>query len=116
MRKSLTREERLRGSDAIRGLFATARRVEAQGLKLLSRENGTGTNRIAIVVGRGCGGAVRRNREKRITREAYRDLKGGLAPGYDLLFIIGRFGQSFRERQGSLRRLFERAHLNGDGN
>ncbi len=116
MRRSLTRGERLRGSGAIKGLFATARRAEAQGLKLLSQENGIGVNRIAIVVGRGCGGAVRRNREKRITREAYRDLKSGLASGYDLVFIVGRFGQSFQERRHTLRRLFERAHLNGNDN
>ncbi len=111
MRKSLTRDERLRGSGTIKGLFATARRVEAHGLKLLSQENGSPVSRIAIVVGRGCGGAVRRNREKRLTREAYRDLKQGLGAGYDLLFIIGRFGQSYRERRSTLRKLFERARL-----
>jgi ribonuclease P protein component len=116
MRKSLTRGERLHGSNAIKRLLATARRVEAQGLKLLSQENSAGVSRIAIVVGRGCGGAVRRNREKRITREAYRDLKGALAGGYDLVFIVGRFGQSLGERRDTLRRLFERARLYGDRN
>jgi ribonuclease P protein component len=116
MRKNLTRGERLHGTGAIKGLFATARRVEARGLKLLSQENRAGVNRIAIVVGRGCGGAVRRNRERRITREAYRDLKSSLVLGYDLVFVVGRFGQSFGERRDTLRRLFERARLNGDGN
>jgi ribonuclease P protein component len=113
MRRSLTRGERLRSTADIQGLLKGARKVEADGVKLLSRENDAGVNRIAIIVGRRCGGAVRRNREKRLTRETYRDMKSDLRSGFDLLFIIGRFGQSYRERRITMRRLFERARLHG---
>jgi ribonuclease P protein component len=111
MRKSLTRKERLRTRSEIKGLFADARRVEGGGLKLLYRENGAAGNRFAVVVGRGCGGAVRRNREKRVTREAYRSLKEIVAPGYDLLFLVLRFGESFAERRAAMGRLLGRAGL-----
>jgi ribonuclease P protein component len=114
MRKSLTRGERLRESGSIKGVLAEGRRVEAGGQKLLLRENDSGVNRVAVVVTRGAGGAVRRNREKRITREAYRDLKGGLRPGYDLVFVIRRFGQSFHERRAVMARLVQRARLDVD--
>jgi ribonuclease P protein component len=111
MRKSLTRRERLRKSSDVKGLFRSGRRVEAEGTRLLYRMNGTPVNRFAVIVRRGCGGAVKRNRERRITREAYRELKPNLRRGYDLLFIVDRFGQGFKERQTAMRKLSLMANL-----
>jgi ribonuclease P protein component len=111
MRRSLTRQERLRRSRDIKGLFTAAKRIESRGLKLLYRNNGGPATRFAVVVARGCGGAVRRNREKRITREAYRSLKVDVAPGNDLLFLITRFGAQFAERRFIMEQLLGRAGL-----
>ena len=111
MKRSLTRRERLRSSRDIRAMFGSAMRVEAQGIKVLVRRNGLPENRIGIMVSRGCGGSVRRNREKRVTREAYRELKSGLKSGNDILCIIGRFGQGVRERTHAMQMLFKRADL-----
>jgi ribonuclease P protein component len=111
MRRSLTRQERLRKHSDIRELFSAARRVESRGLKLLYRANGSAADRFAVVVARGCGGAVRRNREKRITREAYRCLKESILPGHDVLFLVGRFGASFDERRSVMGQLLGRAGL-----
>ena len=80
-------------------------------MKLLYISNGTSANRMAVVVGRGCGTAVRRNREKRITREAYRLQKEFVPAGHDLLFLVVRFGCSFAERRSHMQRLLERAGL-----
>jgi ribonuclease P protein component len=113
MRKSLTRKDRLRRNSDIRELFSSAARIDGRGVKLLYRRNGSGENRFAVVVARGCGGAVRRNREKRITREAYRSLKGTIPRGYDLLFLVVRFGASFTDRCASMRQLVGRAGLQG---
>jgi ribonuclease P protein component len=113
MRKSLSRQERLRRSRDIRELFAAARRVESRGMKLLYRVNGGRATRFAVVVARGCGGAVRRNREKRLTREAYRSLKGATSPGYDVLFLVARFGAPLSERLASMAHLLGRAGLRG---
>jgi ribonuclease P protein component len=111
MRRSLTRQERLRNSRDIKGMFSAARRVESRGMKLLYKDNGSATTRFAVVVARGCGGAVRRNREKRLTREAYRSLKDGVVPGVDLVFLVLRFGVSLVERQAAMRQLVSRAGL-----
>ncbi len=108
MRKSLSREERLRKSRDIRGLFTAGTRIEARGMKLLYRANRDRSTRFAVVVARGSGGAVRRNREKRITREAYRMLKGSVAPGHDMVFLVTRFGATFAERRAAM------VHLLGD--
>jgi ribonuclease P protein component len=45
-------------------------------------------NRYAVVAGRKSGGAVQRNRLKRVTREALRALHPRLTPGFDLVVII----------------------------
>ena len=114
MRRNLSRKDRLRRNSDIRELFSTAARVDGRGAKLLYRSNGSRQNRFAVVVARGCGGAVRRNREKRITREAYRSLKETICTGYDLLFLIVRFGASFADRCMSMRQLVGRAGLRGE--
>jgi ribonuclease P protein component len=111
MRRSLTRQERLRRSSDIKGMFSAARRLESRGLKLLFKDNGSPATRFAVVVARGCGGAVRRNREKRITREAFRSLKEKLVPGFDLVFLVVRFGAPFAEREAAMRQLLSRAGL-----
>ena len=111
MRRSRTRQERLRAGREIKGLFSGGKRAEFRGLKLLYRWNGSPLNRFTVVVARGCGGAVQRNREKRITREAYRSLKERLHPGHDLLFLVKRFGSPYRERRSAMEALLRRAGL-----
>ncbi len=82
-------------------------------MRLLYRRNAGGTTRFAVVVARGCGGAVRRNREKRITREAYRSLKETITPGHDLVFLVVRFGATFADRLAVMNSLLGRAGLRG---
>ncbi len=96
-------------------MFTSGRKVEASGLRLLHRANGMPLTRVAVVVGRGCGGAVRRNREKRITREAWRAVKLDVAPGHDVVFVVNRFGAQLMEREALLRRLLDRAGLSARG-
>ena len=106
MRRSLTRRD-------IRELFSSARRLEARGLKLLFRKNGSASTRFAVVVARGCGGAVKRNREKRITREAYRALKESVPAGFDVVFLVARFRVTLVERRAAMGQLLGRAGLRG---
>lgn len=44
-------------------------------------------NRIGITTSRKIGNAVKRNRDRRIIREAYRQLEAELALGYDMIFV-----------------------------
>lgn len=44
-------------------------------------------NRIGITTSRKIGNAVKRNRDRRIIREAYRQLEGETALGYDIIFV-----------------------------
>ena len=92
-------------------MFSRAPRVEARGVKLLYRSSAQEQTRFAVVVARGSGGAVKRNREKRLTREAWRSLKATVPGGRDVLFLIHRFGMGFAERRAIMVHLLGRAGL-----
>ena len=60
------------------------RRVARDGLlSVFARENGLDYPRIGISIGKACGGAVERNRLKRLLREAFRKNKNLIASGFD---------------------------------
>ncbi len=52
--------------------------------------SGTDENRVGIIVSRSLGGAVKRNRIKRLVREAYRKIAGTMAMGSAEIVIIPR--------------------------
>jgi len=112
------RDEHLKKGSEIRKVFNKGKRVGCRGAKLFVLENGLPRNRICFTFSRGFAGAVRRNRARRLGREAYRALKPGLGCGYDLVFLVypedaGSAGASLglADRLGQLRYLFAKAGL-----
>jgi ribonuclease P protein component len=82
------RQERLKGRDEIREVFNRKRVVSCSGAKLFILKNGLPYNRIAFTFSRKFGNAVKRNRARRLGREAYRHLRQTLKPGYDLVLLV----------------------------
>jgi ribonuclease P protein component len=111
MRKSLTRRERLRGRTEIRRVFSAGKSVERKGIRLLYVTNNLSWNRIVICPARGFRTAVQRNRDKRICREAYRNLKHEVSTGYDLAFVLYPGEFSFHDRLKQIDSLFEQVGL-----
>ena len=112
------RDERLKKGSEIRRVFNKGRRVACRGAKLFVLENGLPRNRICFTFSKGFAGAVRRNRTRRLGREAYRILKPGLNHGYDLVFLVypedagsAGAGLGLADRLGQLRYLFAKAGL-----
>ena len=68
-----TRNERLKGTRSFRELFATGRRFSRNGLLIIYLP--APQTKAAIIASKRIGSAVKRNRIKRILREAYRMLK-----------------------------------------
>jgi ribonuclease P protein component len=107
---------RLRREAEVRATRAQGRAV-AEGplvLRYFLNASDPPANRYAVVAGRKSGGAVQRNRLKRITREALRALHPQLRPGYDLVVIVrGTVAElpGSREAQALLERLTRRAGL-----
>jgi ribonuclease P protein component len=51
-------------------------------------KNGLSGNRLVITFGRKFGNAVKRNRTRRVSREAYRLLKSRLKTGFDFAVLV----------------------------
>ena len=95
MKKSLTRKERLRGKTALKRVFCVSRGAGAEagsvsgpGARLGVAKNGLEYSRVVVSPVRGYGGAVARNRARRVAKEAYRCIKSSVKPGFDLAFIL----------------------------
>jgi ribonuclease P protein component len=69
--------------------------------------------RFGIIAGRSVGGAVQRNRSKRILRAIVHPLLAIIAPGWDIILLarLPMRKASFVETQGALIGLLRRAHL-----
>jgi ribonuclease P protein component len=83
----MLKPEILRDKRDFSALYGKGRSSGGKYVVLFFRKNRLGFNRRAFLASKKVGNSVRRNRARRLMREAYRHFEGELAPGYDLLFI-----------------------------
>lgn len=89
-----TEDERLRKVERLRQraefLHAQRRGRRRSGPRLVvyATENGRGWNRLGLTTSRKVGNAARRNRWRRLLREAFRRNKASLDQGFDLVVIV----------------------------
>ena len=98
MRKNLTKKEILRKKKDIRRVFSQGETRKVPGLKLKFIKNEFAFSRVLITFIRNYGNSVARNRDKRIVKEIYRQIKKDVLPGFDLIFILLTGNISFNER------------------
>ena len=104
-------EEKLKGQNEIREVFNRRRVVSCPGAKLFLLGSGLPYNRIAFTFSRKFGNAVERNRSRRLSREAYRQLRNELRKGYDLVLLVYLGQDDFSVRINQLLELFTKAGL-----
>ncbi len=85
---SLSNHGTIRCSADFRRIYDTGRSIRSADLVLVFVRTGSGSRRHAVVASRRVGNAVRRNRSKRLLREAHRTLeRTGLVPGAEMVLI-----------------------------
>lgn len=86
----LRKVERLRLRAEFLRVQRRGRRHSGASLTVYALSNPLGHNRLGITVSRKVGKAVRRNRWKRLIREAFRRNKQELPQGFDLVVIVAQ--------------------------
>lgn len=106
------RRLRLRRRPEFQRVMQNGRRVGDQRILLFGLPNEQPFNRLGLAVGRRHGSAVRRNRIKRLLREAFRLVQHDLPAGFDLVCVprvaarqtVEDLQESFRTLIGRLAR------------
>lgn len=93
-------------------VFTNGSRVRGKGLTVVFAKNAAGPANVGIAVPKAVIGlSTRRNRIKRLLREAYRLNKAKIKPGLDIVIIAGRPFSSFREAEEAFLSILKKAGL-----
>jgi ribonuclease P protein component len=107
--QTLPRSARVRSRRDFARVFGSRLRASDRWITLYAAANEQGCARLGISVGRRFGGAVRRNRIKRLIREAFRHIRHELRPPADWIVIPRRESEpTAAELQRSIRTLAEK--------
>ena len=87
-RFSFPKSKRLVSDRQFKAVLARNLHVSNGLLTLYVAENDCGYPRLGVSVGKSCGGAVVRNRLKRLLREAFRQNQCRIPAGFDYLLMI----------------------------
>lgn len=87
-RYTFPKSRRLTKREQFAAVYDSKVRESRGPLVVYARPNGLGWPRLGLSTSRKVGTAVRRNRIRRLLREAFRHLQFDLPSGYDLLIVI----------------------------
>lgn len=111
MRRSLTKQERLRTRRQIDRVFEAGRKATCKGMRLAYAPNEIGHSRLAVIPARGHKNAVDRNKSRRLAREVFRSVKERVLDGYDFAIVCFPGDYRYADRQEQLLHLLSREQL-----
>lgn len=88
---SFSKKERLLNRKDFVNLNRSGKRINGSHFIIFTGKNRLGITRLGITVSKKVGGAVKRNRVKRLVREFFRLNKGDMEKGMDIL-VVARKG------------------------
>jgi len=101
MRPRVSARGRLSRSAEFERVYRQGRSIANRHLVLYTFPNAsTQSPRLGLSVSRKVGGAVQRNRVKRLLREAFAHAEGGLRPGQDVVVVARPGAGELAEREG----------------
>jgi len=114
-RFSFPKSKRLVSNGQFKCVLARQRRAGNGLLILYMAENDCGYSRLGVSVGKSCGGAVVRNRLKRLLREAFRQNQDRIPAGFDYLLMFSpqwleKLGRSAESKKVARRLTFEQVN------
>ncbi|BED92627.1 MAG: ribonuclease P protein component [Candidatus Paraimprobicoccus trichonymphae] len=94
-------------------MYNRAKFYNSSELVVYIMENRFSFNRTGIVTSKKIGIAVKRNRARRIIKEAYREIYENLKSGYDVLFVAKKRSVDLKSKDicRSLIYIFNKAHI-----
>ncbi len=109
----MERKYRLTRAGDIKRVRLNGRSIAHPLLVLYALSNGLEVYRIGVAAGKSLGGAVQRNRAKRLIRAAFQTQLENLQPGWDLLVLARRplASATFQQTRQALDALLLRAKL-----
>ena len=87
-RFSFPKSRKLTSNSQFKAVMARNMCISSGVFTLYMAENRCSYPRLGISVGKSCGGAVIRNRLKRLLREVFRQCQGQIPAGFDYLLIV----------------------------
>lgn len=83
----MTKIETIKENKAFQRAYTRGKFYVGPVLVTYAVRNRCGQARYGITTGKKIGNAVKRNRSRRVIREAFREFSGRTKPGYDLVFV-----------------------------
>ena len=100
-RLSFSKRQRLPDNRQFRAVLARRKCARDKLLTVCVAENDCGYSRLGVSVGKSCGGAVLRNRVKRLVREAFRQSRHVIPDGFDYVVMVSpQLARELRESRG----------------
>ena len=96
-----SKDQRLRSPAQFQRVYSHNRKIVTENAVLYFMSDRTGPNRLGITVSRKMGNAVKRNRAKRLLREAFRLNQHRVQSGHNLIVVMRKKGMdsSFRRME-----------------
>lgn len=104
---SFKKEERIKKRSDFNAVFKNGKIVKSKFYNCRYLKNCLNYNRIGIVISKKIGNSVKRNYEKRIIREFFRQNKNKFINNYDLIFTVLQCNVDFERKESNFEEILQ---------